>query len=218
MALVCYNESVMAEQPDRVNLPSPFTSGGLPLAEAISGRRSVRGFSPESIQLFQLGQILWAAQGITDSQINLRAAPSAGGTYPLEIYIAIGEEGLKKVAGGVYHYEVKGHTLRLQFAEDVRPELADAALNQDFIAVAPASVVICAIYDKTLIRYSTRGEKYVYMEAGHSSQNIYLQTTALGLITVAVGAFNDNQVRRVLQLDPKLKPLYIMPIGKPENA
>lgn len=207
-----------AERSNLIQLPSPFITGVLPLVEAISKRRSIRGFSPEPIQLFQLSQILWASQGITDIQTNLRAVPSAGGTYPLEIYTVIGEDGVEKVDSGVYHYEVEDHALRFHFPEDIRPDLADAALNQDFISVAPVSLVICAIYDRTLMRYSARGERYVYMEVGHSGQNIYLQATALGLRTVAVGAFHDDRVRQVLQLDSKVRPLYIMPVGKLESA
>jgi len=53
------------------------------------------------------------------------------------------------------------------------------------------------------------------MEVGHAGQNIYLQATALGLGTVAIGAFHDEQVSQVLRLDEPLKPLYIMPVGKP---
>jgi SagB-type dehydrogenase family enzyme len=212
---VCYNDIIMTtEHSDRIGLPSPFTTGGLPLAEGISQRRSVRSYSPEPILLFQLSQILWAAQGITDSQNDRRAIPSAGGTYPLEIYAVIGENGVETVNSGVYHYEVEDHVLHLLIPDDVRPELADAALNQDFISVAPVSLIICAIYDRALIRYSNRGERYVFIEVGHSGQNIYLQTTALGLRTVAVGAFKDEQVRKVLKLDSQVRPLYIMPIGK----
>jgi SagB-type dehydrogenase family enzyme len=199
---------------DPVYLPSPFTTGGLPLVEAISLRRSVRSYSSEPILLFQLSQILWAAQGITDIQNNRRAAPSAGGTYPLEIYLVIGEDGIETIQGGVFHYEVEDHILQPHLPEDVRPELAAAALDQDFISVAPVSLIICAVYDRTLIRYSTRGERYVYMEIGHAGQNVYLQATALGLRTVAVGAFNDDKVCRVLRLDSRVRPLYIMPIGR----
>jgi len=198
-----------------IRLPSPFTSGGLPLVEAISQRRSFRSYSPEPILLFQLSQILWAGQGITDGVNDRRSVPSAGATYPLEIYAIIGMDGVETIDGGVYHYESEEHALLLNLTEDVRSKLAAAALNQDFISVAPVSLVICAIYDRTLMRYSTRGERYVYMEAGHSGQNIFLQTTALGLRTVAVGAFNDDQVRKIVQLDSSVRPLYIMPIGKP---
>ncbi len=205
-----------ADRSNIIELPHPFVTGGLPLAEAVAQRRSIRNFSPEPILLFHLSQILWSAQGITNSQNNLRAIPSAGGTYPLEIYVVIGENGVEKVDSGVYHYETETHVLSFHLKDDIRPELSDAALNQDFISVAPVSLIICAIYDRTLMRYSSRGERYVYIEVGHAGQGIYLQATALGLGTVAVGAFRDERVRQVLQLDAGVRPLYIMPIGKPE--
>lgn len=184
--------------------------------EAISQRRSIREFSPAPVLLFQLSQILWAAQGVTDPVHNLRAVPSAGSTYPLEIYVVIGEDGLENVGAGVYHYEIGGPALSLHLKGDLRWKLAGAALGQDAVSTAPVSLVICAVHDRTLIRYSTRSERYVDMEAGHAGQNVYLQATALGLGTLAIGAFRDNEVRELLHLNTSTKPLYIMPIGRPE--
>jgi len=204
-----------ADQPEVLELPQPLVTGGLPLVEAISQRRSIRDFAPSPILLFQLSQILWAAQGTTSSLNKRRAIPSAGATYPLEIYAVIGENGVEQSNSGVYHYDGQNHLLSLRISQDVRAELAEAALGQDSIAVAPLSLVICAIYDRTLMRYNVRGERYVFMEVGHAGQNIYLQATALALGTVAVGAFHDEKVRRILQLDENQRPLYILPIGKP---
>ena len=116
---------------------------------------------------------------------------------------------------GIYHYDIDAHSLTRHYDEDVRLELARAALNQEFIYQAPVDIVICALYGRTLGRYGARGERYVHMEVGHAGQNIYLQATALGLATVAVGAFDDEQVRGVLRLDKQYEPLYIMPMGKP---
>jgi len=94
-------------------------------------------------------------------------------------------------------------------------QLASAALDERFIAEAPVNIIICAIYLRTSYPYGRRGERYVHMEVGHVGENIHLQAVALGLATVEVGAFNDEQVRKVLQLDEQIKPLYIMPVGKP---
>jgi SagB-type dehydrogenase family enzyme len=202
-------------QPQKINLPSPSLTGGLPLVEAISLRRSVRDFLPDPIQLFQLSQILWAAQGITFTFGRKRAVPSAGATYPLEVYAVIGENAAEQLESGVYHYAVDSHTLSCSFSGDIRTELSGAALSQDSISMAPVSLIVSAIYDNTLIRYNVRGERYVFMEVGHTGQNIYLQATGLGLATVAIGAFRDEEVRRVLRLEPNVRPLYIMPLGKP---
>jgi len=185
------------------------------LAEAITKRRSVRDFTPEPISQSQLSQILWAAQGITESPWRSRAVPSAGATYPLEIFVVGGDNTIEGIDDGIYHYNIDSHSLTRHHQGDVRLELARAALDQEFIYQAPVDIVICAEYERTLKRYGTRGERYVHIEVGHAGQNIYLQATALGLATVAIGAFYDEQVRGVLRLDKQYKPLYIMPVGKP---
>ena len=202
-------------QPEPIKLPPPSQKDGMSLEEAIARRRSIRRFAPEPISLSQLSQVLWAAQGITDSLWKHRAAPSAGATYPLEIFLACGEDGIVEVAVGIYHYRVDNHSLSLHYQGDIRLELARAALGEESIYQAPVDIVICAIYERTAVRYGARAERYVHMEVGHVGQNIYLQATALGLATVAVGAFNDEKVREVLRLDKQIRPLYIMPVGRP---
>ncbi len=158
---------------------------------------------------------MWATQGITDASLKSRAIPSAGATYPLEIFVVCGQNSIEEISDGIYHYSIAHHSLTLHHAGDVRLDLARAALNQEFIYEAPVDIVICALYQRTTLGYGSRGERYVHMEVGHAGQNIYLQATALGLATVAIGAFNDEQVREVLRLDKQYKPLYIMPVGRP---
>jgi SagB-type dehydrogenase family enzyme len=196
-----------------IRLPPPQLKGKLSLEEAIAERRSVRKYSTEPLTLFQLGQILWSAQGVTSAG-KLRAAPSAGATYPLEILAFVGKETVDELQAGIYHYEVDAHSLSLNRPGDSRQGLAKAALDQGFIANAPIDIVICALYPRTSYRYGRRGERYVHMEVGHVGENIHLQAVALGLATVEVGAFDDEEVRKVLGLEEQIKPLYIMPIGK----
>jgi len=182
------------------------------LEEAIAGRRSVRRYQGEPLSLSHLSQVLWAAQGITDAR-GLRAAPSAGATYPLEVFAVVGNvEGLE---AGIYHYDVKNHSLGLHKEGDRRRELAHAALNQEFIAQVPVDIVICALYERTCRHYGRRGERYVHMDVGHAGENVSLQAVALGLATVIVGAFEDEQVSMVMALAEEVKPLYIIPVGKP---
>jgi len=185
------------------------------LEESIARRRSVRDFTAESISQSQLSQILWATQGITDTSSRLRSVPSAGATYPLEIFVVCGKDCVAGIGEGIYHYNIGSHSLTLRHEGDVRLELARVSLHQEFIYEAPVDIVICALYNRTTSGYGRRGERYVHMEVGHAGQNIYLQATALGLATVAIGAFNDEQVRGVLRLDRQYEPLYIMPVGKP---
>ena len=198
-----------------IYLPSPSQKDSMSLEEAIVRRRSIRRFAPEPLSLSQLSQILWAAQGLTKGEGRYRAAPSAGATYPLEIFVVCGENGIAEVAAGIYHYNIDSHSLSLRYKGDIRLELARAALGEKAIYQAPVDIIICAEYERTVVRYGSRAERYVHMEVGHVGQNIYLQATALGLGTVAVGAFNDERVAEVLRLDKQIRPLYIMPVGRP---
>lgn len=185
------------------------------LKEAIARRRSIRDFTPEPLSLSQLSSILQAAAGISNTSSGYRTVPSAGATYPLEIFVVCGKNSIEAIDEGIYHYNMDSHSLTLHHKGDVRLELARVALGEESIYEAPVDIVICAEYERTLRRYGRRGERYVHMEVGHAGQNIYLQATALGLATVAIGAFNDEQVREVLRLDKQYKPLYIMPVGRP---
>ena len=184
------------------------------LETTIDRRKSIRYFASQPLSQSQLSQMLWAAQG-TSGTSRSRTVPSAGATYPLEIFVVCGDNGVERLDGGIYHYDIDNHALILHYAGDVRLELARAALGQEYIYEAPLDIIICAVYERTMRSYGNRGERYVHIEVGHAGQNIYLQATALGLGTVAIGAFHDESVREVLRLDKQYRPLYIMPVGKP---
>lgn len=196
-----------------VALPDPASKGATSVEEALRTRRSIRSFSAEPLDLEDVAQLLWAAQGLSDETRGLRTAPSAGAVYPLETYLVAGE--VNGLATGVYRYHPETHTLSPAAASDVRDDLARAALDQRFIAQAPATVVIACVYARTEQRYGQRAERYVHMEAGHAAQNLALQATALGLGTVPVGAFADDRVAEVLGLAPDEAPLYLLPVGRP---
>ena len=209
--------SLISERDDAepvIRFPPPQPKGRLSVEEAIAKRRSVRRYAAEPLTLVQAGQLLWAAQGITGPRQS-RAAPSAGATYPLEILAAVGRATVESLQAGVYHYEVRRHALSLHLSGDLREDLARAALDQVFIASAPMDIVVCTLYHRTIYRYGRRGERYVHMEAGHVAENVHLQAVASGLAAVEVGAFDDEEVRKVLRLGEQIKPLYIMPVGKP---
>ena len=204
-----------------IKLPSVRLKGEVSLEETILRRRSVRKYRAEPLSLTQLSQILWAAQGITGIT-GCRAAPSAGATYPLEIFVLVGKQGIiasevkqacEDLQAGIYHYEADSHSLSLRIPADLRPDLARAALDQAFIIEAPVDIVICALYNRTSRIYGGRGERYVHIEVGHVGENIHLQAVASGLATVEVGAFHDEEVRKVLGVSEQIKPLYIMPVG-----
>lgn len=192
-------------------LPEPRLKGAVSLEEALQKRRSVREYSNEPLDITEITQLLWAAQGVT-SEWGGRTAPSAGATYPLEIYVVAGNvNGLKL---GVYHYIPSVHRLSGIREGDIRRELSEAALNQSWVASAPVSIVIAAVYERTTQRYGDRGIIYVHMEVGHAAQNVCLQAVALGLGAVPVGAFEDEKVKGIIRMTGKEAPLYIIPVGK----
>lgn len=202
------------------SMPSPVLGGTVSVEEALSKRRSHRSFIDEKISAEDISQILWAAYGITKPlperpgmKGGLRTAPSAGATYPLQLYVLIGK--VSGIEPGVYKYVPQGHRIIRVIDRDVKSSLASAALGQEMIKIAPACLFYSADFSITTGRYGDRGrERYVCMDLGHSAENVYLQAEALHLGTCAVGAFNDAEVRAVMQLPANEEPLYIMPIGR----
>jgi len=195
-----------------IQLPDRNHDSGITLVEAIDQRRSVRLFTEDSITLPELAWILYSAQGIT-SERGFRAAPSAGATYPLSIFVIA--ENVDSLEPGIYRFYPHDNYLMTVKTGNYLHDLAHAALGQRCISSAPVVIAIAAEYSITTSVYGDRGIMYVHMEAGHVSQNIYLQCTALELGTVAIGAFTDNAVAEVLSLEEFETPLYIMPVGKP---
>jgi len=165
---------------------------------------------PTSIlSIYTISQILWAAQGIT--RHPFRAAPSAGGTYPLELYVVVGTnvDGIKP---GVYQYLPFDHNLHAIIKEDKREHLALAFDDelQPHIKQMPISLIITAIYERTTTKYGTRGDRYVQLEIGHVTQNVLLQATSLGLSTSCLPVYNEMLIKTILNIPD---PLLFIPIS-----
>ncbi len=220
------NVQLANPEAELVRLPAPRHDSRFSLEKAIKMRRSVRQYKDSPLTLAEISQILWAAQGFTrerkepparwnpkyEWQGGLRTAPSAGALYPMEIYLLAGKvEGLP---GGLYKYIPKNHALRKLAGADKRKALCQAALGQPQIEKAPAVILMAGVYERTSYKYGERAERYVHMEAGSVAENVYLQATALGIGTVLIGAFNDDEVKKAMSLPADESPLIIMPLGK----
>jgi SagB-type dehydrogenase family enzyme len=207
-------ETTMAQSKSSstIPLPEPDLEGKIPLETTLQQRRSVREFAAEPLTLENLSQLLWATQGITEDDGG-RTAPSAGALYPLEIYVVAGNvDGLPP---GVYRVYPGKHALRLVSEGDERAELASAALEQTWMAEAPAVFVLAGVSERTTGKYGNRGRQYVHMEVGFAGENLCLQAVALDLGTTVVGAFEDRQVAKVVGLSATEKPLALIPVGHP---
>lgn len=192
-----------------IKLPKPAYTSHISIEEALKKRRSVRQYKNEAITLRHVAQLLWASQGITSNN-GFRTAPSAGALYPLEVYLVSGN--IDSLPPGIYHYIPAKHLLQRLKNDDVRNQLATAAWGQKAIQLGAVDVVITAQFSRTLNQYGDKGASFVFMEAGHAAQNIYLQSVSLNLGTVSIGAFDGNQVKAILGIQEE--PLYILPIGK----
>lgn len=197
---------------EMIKLPKPIYEGKTSVEKAILERRSVRDYKDKPLQISEISQILWSAQGITEKGNGFRSAPSAGATYPLEVYVVVGN--VNDLPCGIYKYEPQEHGLVKILEGDKREELCSAAHGQSSVVDASAVLVFSAVYERTTHRYGERGIRYTHMEVGHAGQNVHLQAVSLNLGTVVIGAFNDSQVKKVINLPKEEEPLYLMPVGK----
>lgn len=195
-----------------VKLPPPAHQGKLSVEEALKKRRTVRSFAARGLSLAQISQLLWGTDGVSDPR-GYRTAPSAGATFPLEIYLVVGERGVTELAPGLYRYRPESHTLELSQRGDFRAPVARAALHQTWMAEAPVMVLLAAEFRRCTARYGERGVMYTHMEVGSASQNLFLQAEALGLACGIVGAFQDRALSQLLKLPPEHAPLLLMPVG-----
>lgn len=196
------------------NMESP--SEGLLLEEAIKRRRSIRTYSDERMTFTEVSKLLYLANGITKRGSffrNFRAAPSAGAQYPIEIYLAA--NGIRNLADGVYWFNVENNSLVLKKEGNYAERIAQFCFGQQFIAQAEAIFIMTAVWERTMGRYGQRGKQYIFLDAGHIAQNIYLEATSLGLAPCAIGAFTEGKINTLLGVDGKREScVYIMVVGK----
>jgi len=188
-------------------LPKPQLMGKISINEAIAARRSVRSYQKTEMLTAQLGQLLWAAQGVTDPEQGFRAAPSAGALYPLTVYVAKSD--------GLYRYYPDLHAIEQIDEKDYRAQLAKLSYNQRWMSDAPVQFIIAADYDVIAKRYGDKAEAYTHYEVGCAAENLSLQAIDMGMGTCLVGAFNPKEVARALDLPKNETVQLIIPAGFP---
>lgn len=181
-----------------INLPTVAAPPGMTVARALEQRRSLREYADRALSADELAWVVHAATGITSSQ-GRRTAPSAGGLYPLETYVAV-----RSVAGidpGVYHVDVRAQALEPVREGSVAGDLMVAGLGQDFLRQAPVVLVLTGLFQRSRWKYRERHYRYVCWEGGHVTQNVYLAAESLGLGACMVGAFFDGMVNDLVGAD-----------------
>jgi SagB-type dehydrogenase family enzyme len=190
-----------------IQLPEPNRAGPVSLEMAINTRRSVRQFADTPLNFAQIGQLAWAGQGITDKQQGLRAAPSAGDLYPIELYLVTPE--------GLFLYNPQAHSLKEISSLDLRKQLAAAAAGRGPVEDAACDIVIAGSARKVAAKYGNKAQKFMLLEAGHVAANIQLQAVSLGLASMPVGDLETRNVARICELPAELEPLLIICVGHP---
>lgn len=205
-------ETILLAQEQNLALPPPKLESNAGLNALLEQRRTQRAFAAQPLSLAAAAELLWAAQGVSSAR-GLRTAPSAGALYPLELRLIASQ--VAGLPAGIYRYEPAGHALIAGPRGEFRAAIAAAAWHQDWIAQAPAIVVISAVEARTTAKYGRRGIRYVHMEVGHAAQNLLLQAVAHDLAAAIVGAFDDDGLARLLKLPENERPLAILPVGHP---
>jgi SagB-type dehydrogenase family enzyme len=170
------------------------------LREVLARRRSTRRFAPTPLRLERLAPLLGSCYGVTLPPSGdlppLRAAPSAGALYPLEIFVAARRvDGLD---GGVYHYDPLQHVLR-RVADALEPTAISP--HADIVESAAAVLILSAVFWRSRFKYGLRAYRFTLLEAGHATQNALLAATALDLGSIVLGGFYDGRVDALLGLD-----------------
>jgi len=200
----------------RIPLAAGDTQATLPLDQALRLRKSVRRFSEQPLTLAQLAYLLWASGGIQREQggFAFRTAPSAGGLYPIETYVAANRvEGLP---AGLYHYAVRDHVLEELRLGELGQAVALAALGQRMCAQAQAVFIWSAVFERSRWKYKQRSYRYIYLDAGHVAENLALAATALGLGTCQIGALFDDACNQIVGVDGiEESVIYMSVVGHP---
>ena len=203
---------------ERISLPGRGFDLSAPLDATLAARRSRRDLQLSPLPLETVGRLLFMSFGIAgwrefaETTLPERPFPSAGGLYPLELYVLAQE--VTGLPDGIYHYDPWTHELARRRSGRFQEQLAGMAFGQEVIRNANLVFCLTAIFERTTWKYGQRGYRYVLFEAGHVNHNLYLIATALGLAGFAVGGFFDQEVSRLLDLPSGEDPLYLFCAGQ----
>jgi SagB-type dehydrogenase family enzyme len=197
----------------RFALPAPSERAAAPLAETIAGRRSCRAFSGASISAAEVADLAFYCLGAQDAAMR-RCLPSAGGLYPVELYVAAGA--VDGLLPALYHYDPRGHALSLVAQSPPLPDVASAVFIPEAVEHAAAAVILTAVFGRSKIKYGERAYRFALLEAGHAMQNLCLTATALGLGSCPTGGFLDDALNDLMGVDGvEEAALYACILGVP---
>ncbi len=189
------------------------------LFEVLLKRRSRRSYDTDAmLSMDDLAFLLWSTQGVTGryGDTLFRTSPSAGALYPIETYLMVRR--VESLEPGIYHFRVDNFDLELLRKGDYSGELAMAALSQSMIARSMVTFIWTAVIQRSRWKYGQRAYRYIYLDAGHICQNLYLGAEAIDYGCCAIGAFFDDMVNSIIGVDgTEETTLYMASIGMPRK-
>lgn len=200
---------------DKIQLPTPKFNEELGFWHVIKNRKSTRSYSNNSITLMELSLLLFGISGITRKypQFTFRTVPSAGGLFPIETYPVVNN--VKDITPGIFHYNIPEHKLELLKQGNFKQELAAGCLDQTIAYSSAVSFIWTAVIERSKWKYLQRCYRYIYLDAGHIGQNLYLVAEALGLGVCTIGAIYDDELNQLLEIDGMNETsVYVGVIGK----
>jgi SagB-type dehydrogenase family enzyme len=158
----------------------------------------------------KLSQLLWATQGITHTinGYDFRAAPSAGALYPIETYLVVNR--VENIEEGIYHYFVPEHSLKLLVKGDFSVKIAQAALDQDMVRHSAVVFVWTAVVERSKWKYRQRAYRYIYLDAGHLAENLFLAAESIDIGACGIGALYDEEINEMLDLNSSEETVVYM--------
>ena len=193
----------------KIELPSFEPNQTMSLDQTLRQRKSIRDFLARPISKDQLSYLLWASTGIQRIEDGYesgflqsggpRTAPSAGALYPIETYVIVND--VRNLDAGVYHYSIQAHQLEQLKQSGFREEIAAAALGQGMCGAAAVVFAWSAVFERCKWKYGQRAYRYIYLDAGHISENLALAAVSLNLGSCEIGALYDDHVNSILGID-----------------
>jgi SagB-type dehydrogenase family enzyme len=201
-----------------IDLPKPDFPINTDFWEIIRNRHSTRKFSQKSLNLEKLGLLIYGISGINRNlpHFEFRTVPSAGGLYPIETYLIVNN--VSNLERGVYHYQIQNHMLEYIKQGDFKKKASEACLGQAIAYHSAVNFVWTAMIERSKWKYLQRCYRYIYLDAGHIGQNLYLVGEALNLGVCTIGAIFDDELNNILDIDGKKETaIYVGVVGTKTN-
>ena len=186
------------------------------LFTTITKRSSTRKYQKKPLSLNDLSSILYYSSGIRNlGHEEKRMYPSGGARYPLEVYLLYTGKS-SHLPIGVYHYNVKYHTLENMNKFPQKKEIIDFVYSENHTVIENAQVLffISAVFNRTEIKYGIRAYRFIVQEVGHLLQNMSLVCSGLDIGSCIIGGYTDEKANMFLDLEAdKEQVMSIMTCG-----